>query len=335
MIEFNASLPSQVRVSLGTAILLGLLKGKMEVPPSTAYLMTYVDSKCIANCSFCPQAKDSKSRAEMLARVTWPSFPTFILIAALDIAVREGKVSRVCIQALNVSGVFLDIESLVREIKKRQDVCISVSCQPLNSQNIQRLKNAGVDRIGIALDAVTETIFCKVKGVEGGGVYSWDQELRLLEEAVLIFGAGMVSTHLIVGLGEKEKDVTERVQWCVDRGVLPALFAFTPVLGTVLEHKEQPCVVSYRRLQLARYLMVQSIAHLEHMCFDVEGRIVSYGVDFDKLKNIVSSGEPFQTSGCPSCNRPFYNEALRGPVYNYPKKLDAKEVEKIRGQLGF
>jgi biotin synthase len=334
MIEFNASLPAQVRVSLGTAILLGLLEGKMEVPPSTAYLMTYTEGKCDANCSFCPQAKDSKSRAEMLSRVTWPIFPTFVLISALDVAVREGKVRRVCIQALNVSGVFLYLEGLVREIKKCQDVCVSVSCQPLNSQNIQVLKNVGVDRIGIALDAVTETIFCKVKGVEGEGVYNWGQEIRLLEEAVLIFGVGRVSTHLIVGLGEEEKDVIELMQWCVDNGVLPALFAFTPVLGTVLEHKGQPCVVSYRRLQLARYLIVQGIVRLEHMCFDIRGRIVTYGVGFDNLKNIVSIGEPFQTSGCPDCNRPFYNETLRGPVYNYPRKLEIKEVEKIMGQLG-
>jgi len=335
MIKTNPNLPSQIRVSLGTAILLGLLEGKMDVNPTTAYLMTYTEGKCTANCSFCPQAKDSKSRAEMLARVTWPSFPTTTLIAALENAVKEDKIRRVCIQALNVPDVFLHIDALVREIKKQSNVCVSVSCQPLNSQNIQLLKNAGVDRIGIALDAVTETLFCKVKGVEVGGVYSWSKERSLLEDAVLIFGVGRVSTHLIVGLGEVERDVVVLVQWCVDRGVLPALFAFTPVVGTALEHQSQPCVGVYRRLQLVRYLLVQGMTRLECMSFDVEGKIVSFGLDSDSLERVIGCGLPFQTSGCPNCNRPFYNEKPSGPLYNYPKSLSLKEVVEVKGQLGF
>ncbi|MCL2642553.1 MAG: radical SAM protein [Candidatus Bathyarchaeota archaeon] len=338
MIKPNSNLPAQIRVSLGTAMLLGLLKGgKMEVLPTTAYLMTYTEGKCTANCSFCSQARDSKSRADLLSRVTWPSFPTFTVIAALDAVVREGKIRRVCIQALNVPGVFLHLEALVREIKKKhvhEDVCVSVSCQPLNSQDIVLLKDAGVDRVGIALDAVTETVFCKVKGVAAGGFYSWRHELGLLEEAVGIFGAGKVSTHLIVGLGEVERDVVGLIQWCVDRGVLPALFAFTPIQGTVLEHGSQPSVVSYRRLQLARYLLVQGVSRLECVGFDVGGEIVSFGVGLDVLEGIVNGGVPFQTSGCLDCNRPFYNEKLGGPVYNYPRSLSVEEVGEVKKLLG-
>ncbi|MFH7835983.1 MAG: radical SAM protein, partial [Candidatus Aenigmatarchaeota archaeon] len=61
-----------IRVSLGSAIVLGLIKGKIDVNPTTAYLLTYRNGKCIANCSFCPQAKSSKSRADMLSRIVWP-----------------------------------------------------------------------------------------------------------------------------------------------------------------------------------------------------------------------------------------------------------------------
>jgi biotin synthase len=258
-----------------------------------------------------------------------------VLLAALSVAVEEGKIGRVCIQALNVPGVFLHLEALVREIKKCQNVCVSVSCQPVDSQNIQLLKNAGVDRIGIALDAVTETIFCKVKGAKADSVYNWHHMHSLLEEAGLIFGAGKVSTHLIVGLGEVEKDVAGLIQWCVDRDVLPALFAFTPVRGTVLEHHSQPSVGSYRRLQLVRYLLVQGLTCLDRLGFDVTGKIVSFGVDLDCLKTIVDSGVPFQTSGCPDCNRPFYNEKPSGPLYNYPRTLNIKEIEEIKKQLGF
>jgi biotin synthase len=41
----------------------------------------------------------------------------------------------------------------------------------------------------------------------------------------------------------------------------------------------------------------------------------------------VTTGEPFQTSGCPNCNRPFYNEQPGGPMYNYPRPLSSAEAE--------
>jgi biotin synthase-related radical SAM superfamily protein len=56
------------------------------------------------------------------------------------------------------------LEGLVKEIKKAR-IPVSVSCQPLNKENIQRLAKAGVGRLGIALDAATEALFEEVKGV--------------------------------------------------------------------------------------------------------------------------------------------------------------------------
>jgi biotin synthase len=322
-----------MRVSLGTAIVLGLLESKLDAAPTTAYLMTYKEGKCTANCGFCPQAKGSKSRAELLSRVTWPSYPTEQLINALGTAVKDGKFKRICIQALNYPNVFLHLEALIKKIKKTVDIPVSVSYQPLNRKNIHLLKSVGVDRIGIALDAATEPIFCKIKVSEAGSMNSWSNEIRLLEEALTIFGAGHVSTHLIVGLGETEKDVACLIQWCVAMGVLPALFAFTPVRGTALENLPQPSLESYRRVQLARYLLVHGKTSLELMRFDAKGKIVSFGVPSAILEAAVNGGVPFQTSGCPDCNRPFYNEKPSGPMYNYPKELNKKEIEEIKRQL--
>jgi len=31
-------------------------------------------------------------------------------------------------------------------------------------------------------------------------------------------------------------------------------------------------------------------------------------------------------TGCDGCNRPYYNERPRGPMYNYPRPLNKKEV---------
>jgi biotin synthase-related radical SAM superfamily protein len=329
----RTGLPEQIRVSLGTAIVLKLLEGKLDAQPTTAYLMTYKVGKCTANCGFCPQARDSKSSTELLSRISWPTFPTPSVLTALQATVKQGKIKRVCIQALNYPDVFVYLEALVKEIKKHSTVPVSVSCQPLNAENIRRLAEAGVDRLGIALDAANEAIFHKVKGKGAGGSYSWKNQFSQLNEAIRVFGIGNVSTHVIVGLGETEKEAAEIIQRCVDMSVLPALFAFTPIHGTALEANSPPQVDSYRRVQLARYLIVNGSARFEDMYFDDKGKITSFGLADETLKPIVDGGLPFRTSGCPDCNRPFYNEKPSGPIYNYPRNLSHEEIEKIKQQL--
>ena len=328
-------LPSRIRVSLGSAIVIGLLKGKLDAKPTTTYLMTYRKGKCSANCGFCPQARESHGRADMLSRVSWPVFLTKQVLDGIENAVESGRVKRVCVQALNYPEVFNDLRAIVKAIYQRVGVPISISCQPLNSENLRRLAEAGAERIGIPLDAATEELFNKVKGVVAGGPYNWKQQFDLLNEAVGIFGKGKVSTHLIVGLGETEKEMVHAIQTCVDMGVLPALFAFTPISGTALENEAQPSIERYRRIQIARHLIVHGIARYENMRFDKEGNIQDFGLDKKALWQFAQTGEPFRTSGCPNCNRPYYNEKPSGPIFNYPKDLTEKELLTVRKQLGF
>ncbi|MGB9714087.1 MAG: radical SAM protein [Candidatus Bathyarchaeales archaeon] len=329
----QSDLPLKIRVSLGTAIVIGLMNGRLDAKPTTAYLMTYKRGKCTANCSFCPQARKSQSRADMLSRISWPAFQTEKAFKGLALAAAEGKIKRVCIQALNYPNVFSHLLALVKAAKQHANIPISISCQPLNIENLKRLAEAGVERVGIPIDAATERLFNKIKGAEAGGPYKWENQFKLLSEAVNIFGKGKVSTHLIVGLGETEEEMVKIIQECVDMGVLPALFAFTPIPGTLLEKNAQPQVQIYRRIQVARHLIVNGVARIENMSFDEEGKITDFGVEKDALWKIVRSGTPFLTSGCPNCNRPYYNEKPSGPIYNYPRKLTEKELNEVETQL--
>ena len=45
-----------IRVAIGTGVLFGFCKAKLEVAPTTAHLVTYFEGKCLANCKFWPQA---------------------------------------------------------------------------------------------------------------------------------------------------------------------------------------------------------------------------------------------------------------------------------------
>ena len=329
----EADLPQQIRVSTGSAVVLGLLEGKLDAEPTTAYLMTHRNGRCTANCGFCPQARTSQSNAELLSRVTWPAFPTKTVLKKIGNAAEHGKIRRVCIQALNYPEVFTHLSALVTAIKNHATVPVSVSCQPLNAENTRRLAEAGADRIGIALDAATEKLFSEVKGATANGPYHWNQQFTQLREAVSLFGKGNVSTHLIVGLGETEKEAVNLIQQCADMGVLPALFAFTPIRGTALENKPQPLLASYRRIQLARYLITNGNASQSDMRFDANGKITSFGMKKQKLTRIAETGKPFLTSGCPDCNRPFYNEKPSGPIYNYPRNIHQEEISGIKRQL--
>jgi lipoyl synthase len=323
----------QIRVSVGSAIVLGLLEGKLDADPTTAYFMTYKTGKCTANCGFCPQAKNSQSKTELLSRVSWPAFSINSVIAQTANAVHAGRIKRVCIQALNYPQVFSELCDFIKEIKQKVSVPVSVSCQPMNSQNIWSLSEAGADRIGIALDAATEELFDKVKGTKVGGPYQWENEFLLLRTAIGVFGEGNVSTHLIVGLGETEQEAASTLQKCVDMGVLPALFTFTPVHGTALAGRPKPKVETYRRIQLARHLIVNAFSKFQDMSFNSAGKIVDFGVGKDTLIQAVESGKPFLTSGCADCNRPFYNEKPSGPIFNYPRNLSHQETSEIKDQL--
>ncbi len=310
--------------------MLGIWRYKLAAAPTTAYLMTYHDGRCTANCQFCPQARESKADIERLSRVPWPRCSLDGVLAALS--EHQDGLKRVCVQAVNYPGVVDDLCEIVAAVRKVCDLPISVSCQPLDGGDIRRLADAGIDRLGIPLDAVTPKIFDRVKGRSAGGPYRWQNHIRALKKASSILDH-KVSTHLIVGLGESEREMIETIQFLHDCGITVGLFAFTPIPGTPLAGRDQPGLSSYRRIQLARYLIVQGLASSSEMHFE-DGRIVDFGMKRNILSRIIDSGEPFQTSGCPDCNRPFYNESPRGPIYNYPRKLSHMETDAIRKQLG-
>ena len=323
-----------IRVSSGTAVILGLDRGFLDAEPTTAYLLTFRKAKCTANCGFCPQARSSSGRADMLSRVSWPVFAAGRVIPKLVASACSGKIGRICIQALNYPTVLEDLLVWIRKIKSAgSKVPISVACQPLNKWKMEKLAEAGVERAGIPLDAATKEVFDRVKGLGVDGPYDWQRQHEALLNAVEVFGRGQVSTHLIVGLGERDKDIIERIQWCTNNGILPALFSFTPIPGTALEQFPQPPISRYRRVQLGRHLIVKGKTTLENMDFDENGCVISFGVSEKCLRSTVRSGLPFLTSGCPSCNRPYYNEKPSGPMYNFPKPPTPQQIKEIERDI--
>jgi len=237
---------------------------------------------------------------------------------------------RVCLQVINYPGFLEDTLSLVSHFKGT-GLPISVDTCPVGVSGLKRLKDAGVKRVSIPLDGATPEVFNRIKGAGVGGPYRWETHMATLREAVQVFGEGNVGSNLIVGLGETEREAAQLVQTLKDMGVITVLFAFTPLEGTRLSGVPQPPLDAYRRIQAARHLIDRGTVRAEEMSLDESGRITGFGpVD---LAEALGDGAAFMTTGCPGCNRPFYNERPSGPFYNYPRPLTEDEVREELASL--
>jgi biotin synthase len=302
---------TSINVSIGTAAVLGLAQVLMADAPTTAYLM--LGGRCLMNCAFCAQARESHASALHLSRVTWPEYDLGTVVKRLTGAVARGDILRACLQVTVTANAFEHSLAIVRTVKAATDVPFDVAILPRDLDQVQQLLEAGADHIGFGLDAACERVFRQVKGG------NWPRSLALIEETARTF-PDRAALHLIVGLGETEKEMVERIQWAHDQGVTVGLFAFTPVRGTHLADMAPPPMAVYRRMQAASWLISHGQSCAWEMTFDPEGRLLDLGAP------LPAGGEPFRTSGCPDCNRPYYNEQPGGPLYNYPRPLTPAEA---------
>ena len=303
-----------VKVSAGTEAVLGLRRRPMEAAPTTAYLMLD-GGGCAMACAFCAQARDSRARADALSRIVWPAHPFDEVLSALEHPPPELK--RICLQVTLHRGAGERVREILRVLRASTSLPISAAIRPRDLEELEELLASGVEVVGLGLDCAGERIYRQVKGA------GWNSMRRLVEEGCRRF-PGRVRVHLMVGLGETEEECCAMMQQVYDWGGAVSLFAFTPVRGTRLERHPPPPLGTYRRMQAARYLLERGLARFEQFRFSA-GRLISLGrPDFPTL---LADGEAFRTSGCPGCNRPFYNERPGGTMYNYPRPLRPEEIE--------
>ena len=335
VIEMIPDEAKKIRVSIGTAVAIGLAAYKVNVLPKTAYLMTYSRGNCMENCLFCVQARSSRVPKNHLSRIIWPEYDVDRTVKALSNAVSQQKIKRICIQTIKIPNL-MDILSYQLNLLKKQlkrKVPLSIAIHPINKSEMREIKKLGVTDLSISFDAVTPEIFNEVKGEKVGNSYTWEGHWEGLLNALEIFGKWHVNTHIIVGLGEKEKDVVKFLQDMIDLGVTVGIMALTPIKGTGVENYSPPNVKKYRRIQLAYYLIRNNLSNFSKFKFDNEGKIIDFGIDRSTIKQIIKKGFPFMTTGCSFCDRPYYNEKPRGPLFNYPVRPTPKDIEYIEKDL--
>lgn len=316
-----------IHVSIGTAAVLGLATLPMAVAPTTAYLM--VGERCAMDCAFCTQARSSSASELALSRVTWPFFPLVDVCERLAKAEQAGTLLRCCLQVTAGRGYLERALDTVTHLRRATALPLSIAIYLRTLEQVESFIARGIDRIGFGLDAACERVFRRVKGEH------WASMVDLIESAARRYPQ-RVAVHLVVGLGETEQEMVERMLWAHQIGARVSLFAFTPVRGTALAEHPQPALDVYRRLQAARWSIVHYGARFQDFAFSQSGVLLD--VDLGKVGSLAGSrscveSEAFCTSGCPGCNRPFYNERPGGEMYNYARPLTTAEAERACSEM--
>lgn len=300
-----------IRASIGTLASLGILNVELIEMPTTAYLLQYSERGCLGTCMFCPQSTLSNSSREMLSRVSWPKVELSKLVNSIK---GSNRFRRICIQSIIKYGFHLEITEIIKLLRDGGvNIPISTALTPINRGYLNVLKELGVDYLGIGFDAATPRLFKLIRKP-----LSWEAYMQFLNDSLEIFGRRRVYVHIIVGLGEGEVDLFNSMRYFYDLGAEVALFALTPIKGTLVEDWGKPSVLVYRKAQLIRYLLSKGYNIDDYVKVSGASLLLSKGLINDVINNFNEYAEAFLTSGCPGCNRPFYNEGVKGPHYNYP-----------------
>jgi biotin synthase len=266
----------------------------------------------------------------------------------IDIVARDGAASpfhRMCISMITHPRSDADTVTVLRRWTERIDpaaIPVSILSNPTTMQreDVKRLKDLGADIFTVALDAATPEIFDRTRGKGVQSPHSWRKYWEILMDARDIFGPQKFGAHVIVGMGETERDVLTLVQKLVDLGGHSHMFCFFPEKGSLMDHLPATPRDQWRRVQLARYLIDYRGVRVEQMAFDGEGRVMNFGVAQSMLDDVINAGIAFRTSGCPgkfrddvsACDRP-YGDSPPSNIASYPFQPNRSDLRKIRRQL--
>jgi len=341
--------PTYVRTSTAAAITMKTLPGRF-LRQAQLYcinlLLTYEEG-CAARCAYCGLSRSRELEEpwsqHSFIRVDWP---TVHLSDVVSIMARGGcpHVERVCVSMITNPRALEDTVKVVRHIRQvTPQVSVLVAPTIINKEWLITLKEAGADMIGVAVDAATPKLFNALRGQGVNGPHRWDRYWSAIKEGVSVYGKYKVGVHLVVGLGETEREMTMAIQRAESLGAHTHLFSFFPEENSPMQNHPQPPIGQYRRIQLARYIINHGLSTAELMKYDAEGRIIDFGATPEAYDELIDNGVPFMTSGCPgktmecACNRPFGNstpaQAVKGELRNFPFKPKLEDIETIREQL--
>jgi biotin synthase-related radical SAM superfamily protein len=341
--EAKVHSPEYAKMSHATAISLGLVNRRMyrgAVNKCVNLLVHYAEG-CSANCAYCGLAKKRPGtyKEKSFIHVDWPIYSMDEIIQTVNQA--PSYVKRTCISMITNGKCRRDTLQMTRRLKTETRIPVSILISPtlMEREDLVAMKDAGAEKVGIAIDLATPELFDKYRGKGVSGLHKWDKYWEIIRAALDVFGHPHVGAHLMVGMGETEEQMVSLMQRLWRMGVMNHLFAFFAEEGSQLGDRPQPPWPTYLRVQLARYLIEEGLSSQEKMRFDEQGHVIDFAIDRNRLMEVVNLGTPFMTTGClgpdgqVACNRPFGNCLPDDKQWNYPYPPNEEELALIRDHI--
>ncbi|MHA1144463.1 MAG: radical SAM protein [Candidatus Helarchaeota archaeon] len=199
-------------------------------------LATTVIQKCIywhsgLQCKFCGielslemNHAESQKSPEMLVEV-------------LRAGIEERVVSHVTLTSGSLAKREMEVETycrILKAMKKEANVPLHVQIEPINIEQLERLKSAGADTIGIHLENYDPLVLestCPGKFLSA----SVQDYYTSWKNAIKVFGENQVSTFILMGLGERQHLLKEGIKKTAEIGVIPFLLPVRILTGTLLK----------------------------------------------------------------------------------------------------
>ncbi len=340
--QFQIS-PDYVRISMAAAIELGLKPGRMlrGVTCGCINLLQNYPEGCYANCSYCGLARERPGNPEdnTFIRVSWPLYSTDLV--AEKIAEHKDAVGRVCIAQVQDHRAYQDLVDMTCRVRRLSDVPISalVSATTLNVERLYRIQEAGADIIGVGMDGASKEIFEETRGKKARGPHDWDYHWHIVREARRIYGPMKVNCHIVVGLGETDRNLIDMFYLAKEEQIAVYLFSFNPEPGTAMQHVPRAPLHRLRRIQLTKYLIENENLERRLIEFDQAGNLARIDAPDMMVEVAINTGLPFMTNGCPdrhgklACNRPYGSYRPGEEFRDYPFLPMAHDLMQIRQQM--
>jgi biotin synthase len=342
--DFRTS-PDWVRVSTGAAMALGLKPGRMlrGATCDCVNLLESYPAGCYANCTYCGLARERPGTAadNTFIRVAWPLVETDAVAAA--VARHAGRVGRVCVAMVQDRRAYPDLVAIIERVRARSDVPVSalVTATLLDEARLRRIRAAGADIVGIGLDAASEAVFFRTRGRGARGPHDWAQHWEIARAARRIFGPFKVNCHVVVGLGETDRDLVALFHRLHAEQIAAYLFSFNPEPGTAMADAPRAPLQRWRRIQLTKHLIEVEGLPPAACEFDAGGALVRVRAPRALVERCLAGGAAFMTNGCPdragrvACNRPFGSYRPGEAFRDYPFAPTEDDRAVIRAETGF
>lgn len=337
--------PDWVRISMASAIALRFRSGRFTRDfefGGMNLLLNYEDG-CRSDCGYCGLARTRPGAYEdkSFIRVEWPLVRTDDLVDRM--AARQETMTRLCISMVTNPYAYRDTLDIADRIVAKVKAPLSILVAPptLNRTKMESFRAAGVDMIGIGLDAVTEDLFRRIRTdvPAGGAGLSWAKYWEVVNDAREIFGPWKVNVHTLVGLGETDRDLVDIFCRMRDSQIFSYLFCFNPEPDSRMADHPKSGLRRWRRIQLAKHLIETDGFAAAQFDFDSDDNLAVLDGDTDVVERSIESGIPFMTNGCPGaggepgCTRPYGSYRPSEPIRDFPFVPNPDDLAGIRSDL--